>query len=196
MTHVRSARADGPCRAVVLSLLASLAVGAFAAHVSAQEVITRDSAAAVKAAFLADLDGMRGKFIGLAQAFPADKYTWRPMDGVRSVSEVLMLIAAEGQTFAPNGFGGKPGLSREASAKLDAVTDKAQVIDHLTKGFAYAKQAIEAVDPSTLTGRRPLFGRDRSLPEIAQLVGGDMHEHLGQLIAYARMNRIVPPWSK
>jgi hypothetical protein len=118
------------------------------------------------------------------------------MEGVRSVSEVLMLLAVEGQTFAPNGFGAKPGLSREESAKLNAITDKAQVIEHLTKGFDYTKQAIEAVDPATLTGRRALFGRDRTLPEIAQLVGGDMHEHLGQLIAYARMNRIVPPWSK
>lgn len=196
MPRVRSTRLDVPRRAVVVSLLAFLAVGAFASTVSAQEVITRDSAAAVKAAFLADLDTMRGKFIGLAHAFPADKYTWRPMEGVRSVSEVLMLLAVEGQTFAPNGFGGKPGLSREASAKLDAITDKAQVIDHLTKGFDYAKQAIEAVDPATLTGRRQLFGRERSLPEITQLVGGDMHEHLGQLIAYARMNRVVPPWSK
>ena len=50
---------------------------------------------ALKDAFLADLETMRGKFIGLAEAFPADTYTWRPMDGVRSVSEVLMLIAAD-----------------------------------------------------------------------------------------------------
>jgi hypothetical protein len=150
----------------------------------------------VKAAFLADLDGMREKFVGLAQAFPADKYTWRPMEGVRSVSEVLMLIASEGHTFVPNGFGGKPGMSREESGKLSAITDKAQVIEQLNKGFDYAKQAVGAIDPAALTGRRAAFGRERSVAEIAQFIGGDMHEHLGQLIAYARMNRIVPPWSK
>jgi len=54
----------------------------------------------------------------------------------------------------------------------------------------------QAVDPGTLTGKRKLFGAERNSIDIALLVGGDMHEHLGQLIAYARMNHIVPPWSK
>ena len=195
MSLARALHADVRRRLGLVVLFAAVA-GAPASPASAQDVMSRDAAAAVKAAFLADLDGMRAKFVGLAQAFPADKYTWRPMEGVRSVSEVLMLLATEGQTFAPNGFGAKPGLSREEGQKLSAITDKAQVIEHLNKGFDYAKQAIEAVDPATLTGRRAMFGRERSVAEIAQLVGGDMHEHLGQLIAYARMNRIVPPWSK
>ena len=70
------------------------------------------------------------------------------------------------------------------------------MIEHLNKGFAYAKKELEAIDPATLTGKRKVFGQDRSAAEIAQFVGGDLHEHLGQLIAYARMNHIVPPWSK
>jgi hypothetical protein len=163
---------------------------------SAQDAMTKESAAVVKAAFLADLEVMRGKFIGLAQAFPADKYTWRPMDGVRSVSEVLMLIASEGYGFAPTGLGGKAGLTREEMAPLSKVTDKAQVIDHLTKAFAHAKKEIESIDPATLTGKRRVMGQDRALPDIVMAIGGDMHEHLGQLIAYARTNHIVPPWSK
>ena len=51
---------------------------------------------------------LRGKFVGLAEAFPQDKYTWRPMEGVRSVSEVLMLAAMEGYSFIPTSFGAKP----------------------------------------------------------------------------------------
>jgi hypothetical protein len=151
---------------------------------------------AIKEAFLADLETMRGKFLGLAEAFPADTYTWRPMDGVRSVSEVLMLIASEGYGFVPNAFGGQPALGQEESQALSSVTDKAQVIDHLTKGFAHAKAQVEAVDPATLTGTRPFFGQDMTTPQIVGFLGGDMHEHLGQLIAYARTNEIVPPWSQ
>jgi hypothetical protein len=165
-------------------------------HAQAQEAAAKDSAAAVKAAFLADIEAMRVKFVGLAETFPPDKYSWRPMDGVRSVSEVLMLIASEGYGFAPTAFGGKAAMSREESSALSKVTDKAQVIDHLNKGFAHAKQTIEAIDPATLVGRRSVFGRERSTPEVVLFVAGDMHEHLGQLIAYARMNRLVPPWSK
>jgi hypothetical protein len=179
---------------VVALVVGSLALSANPA--SAQDAISKESAAVVKAAFLADLDVMRGKFFGLAQAFPPDKYTWRPMEGVRSVSEVLMLIASETYGFAPTALGGKAGLSREEMAPLSKVTDKAQVIDHLTKGFAYAKQTIEAIDPSTLTGKRQVMGQARTMPDIVMAVGGDMHEHLGQLIAYARTNHIVPPWSK
>jgi hypothetical protein len=173
-----------------------LALAAMPAAARGQDAAAKESGAALKAAFLADIETMRGKFLGLAEAFPPDKYTWRPMDGVRSVSEVLMLIASEGYGFAPTALGGKPAMSREESGALSKVTDKTQVIAHLTKGFAYAKQTIEAIDPATLTGKRSVFGRERTIPEIVLFVGGDMHEHLGQLIAYARMNHIVPPWSK
>jgi hypothetical protein len=164
----------------------------------AQDVVSKEAAAATKAAFLADLEIMRGKFVGLAQAFPAEKYTWRPMEGVRSVSEVFMLLAFEGYSFAPGAFGGKAADlgTREEANKLRALSDKTAVIDHLNKGFAHAKAQIEAVDPATLTMKRKMMGRDLSIVEAATFVGGDMHEHLGQLIAYARMNQIVPPWSK
>ena len=182
---------------VLTVLLAGLALVALPAPARAgQDVMTKEGAAAVKAAFLADLETMRGKFVGLAQAFPPDKYTWRPMEGVRSVSEVLMLIASEGYGFAPTALGGKPAMAREEMGKLNATTDKTQVIDHLNKAFAHAKQTIEAIDPATLVGRRQAMGQNSTTPEIVMFVAGDMHEHLGQLIAYARTNRIVPPWSK
>lgn len=164
----------------------------------AQDVMTKESVAELRTSFLADLEVMRGKFVGLAQAFPQDKYTWRPMEGVRSVSEVLMLAAMEGYSFVPNSFGAKSAElgSREEMAKLRAITDKAQIIEHINKGFAHAKAALEALDPATLTGKRTVMGQPRSAAQVALLVGGDMHEHLGQMIAYARMNQIVPPWSK
>ena len=181
-------------------LVGTVTVGLLAlpAPARAQDVISKEAAAALKASFLADLETMQKKYVGLAEAFPADKYTWTPMEGVRSVSEVLMLVAFEGYNFVPTSFGAKPADlgSKEEASKLRTLSDKAQVIAHLNKGFAHAKQALESVDPATLTGKRKLFGAERSSVDIALLVGGDMHEHLGQLIAYARMNKIVPPWSK
>jgi hypothetical protein len=163
-----------------------------------QNAISAEGAAAVKTAFIADLDVMKDKFIGLANAFPADKYTWRPMEGVRSVSEVLMLVTMEGYSFVPQSFGGAAAQigGPEEMAKLRNLTDKAQIIDHLTKAFAHAKQTLQGIDPSTLTGTRRVMGSARSTPDIAFAIGGDLHEHLGQLIAYARTNHVVPPWSK
>jgi DinB family protein len=185
-------------RAVVSLMLVALAATAVPAPAHAQEVLTKESAATLKASFIADLDTLHTKFLGLAQAFPQDKYTWRPMDGVRSVSEVLMLAAMEGYSFVPTGFGGKAADlgSREDAAKLRTLTDKTAIIDHLNKGFAHAKKELEAIDPATLTGKRKMMGQDRSAVDAALFIGGDLHEHLGQLIAYARTNHIVPPWSK
>jgi len=190
-------RVTSALRVFPLALAAACLI-TVAAPAGAQDVLSKEAAAAAKASFLADLDATSSKFIQLAQAFPQDKYTWRPMEGVRSVSEVLMLAAFEGYTFIPNGFGGKPASlgTPEEMAKLRTLTDKAQVVDHLNKAFAHAKKEIDAIDPSTLTGTHKLFGRDLTTPQIATLIGGDLHEHLGQLIAYARMNHIVPPWSK
>jgi uncharacterized damage-inducible protein DinB len=191
----RLPRSNG--RLVHALLLAAVALATLPTPARAgQDVMTKEAAASVKTAFVADIEAMRVKFLGLAEAFPQDKYTWRPMDGVRSVSEVLMLIASEGYGFAPTALGGQGAMSREESAKLATTTDKAQVIAHLTKAFAHAKQALEAIDPGTLVAKRRAMGQDRSTPEIVLLVAGDMHEHLGQLIAYARMNGIKPPWSK
>lgn len=177
---------------------AALAVAVVTSPAAAQDVISKDAAGVVKASFVADLDVLQEKFLGLAQAFPEDKYTWRPMEGVRSVAEVLMLVAMEGYSFVPNSFGGKPAElgSRDDQAKLRTLSDKAQVIDHLKKGFAHAKAQMQAIDNATLTGKRRIMGRELSVVDGVIAIGGDMHEHLGQLIAYARTNRIVPPWSK
>ena len=187
-------------RTLAMLSLASLVCLAAPSPVRAQDVINKDGAALVKASFINDLDTLRGKFLGLAEAFPQDKYTWRPMDGVRSVSEVLMLAAFEGYNFIPSTFGAKGADlgTREEAAKLRTLTDKAQVIEHLNKGFAHAKKELEALDPATLTGRRKIMISPNPLAvtDIALGVGGDLHEHLGQMIAYARMNHIVPPWSK
>ena len=187
-------------RTLAMLSLASLVCLATASPVRAQDVINKEGAALVKASFLNDLDTLRGKFLGLAEAFPQDKYTWRPMDGVRSVSEVLMLAAFEGYNFIPSTFGAKGADlgTREEAAKLRTLTDKAQVIEHLNKGFAHAKKELEALDPATLTAKRKIMisPNPLAITDIALGVGGDLHEHLGQMIAYARMNHIVPPWSK
>ena len=192
MTHRTSIRRG---RFVVITALASLLLAGLPAASAAQD-LTPESAAAVKAAFLADIEVMRGKFLGLAEAFPEDTYTWRPMEGVRSVSEVLMLIAGEGYAFAPMALGAETAMTFPEMQALAEITDKAQVIDHLTKGFDHTREALEAVDPATLVGSRELFGQQRTTPALVLFVAGDMHEHLGQLIAYARTNQIVPPWSR
>ena len=172
-------------------------VGSRAAQ--AQAVPNRESAIEMRARFLKDLDSLQSRFIALAQAFPADKYTWRPAPGVRSVGEVFMHVASEYYLYAPLSYGAMPspvvGRGQEAIQKFESQSTKADAQKHLEEGFAYMKQAIGALDPAAITGTQRIFGGDRTILETSLVMSGDLHEHLGQLIAYARMNGVKSPWS-
>ena len=147
-----------------------------------------------------DLDSLQHKFVALAEAFPADKYAWRPAAGVRSVGEAFMHIASEFYLYTPLAYGTTPSplvaLNKASLDKFEAMPSKTEVLRHLKEGFAYAKQAVGALDPDAIAGRKKIFGRDHNVIEMSLDMTDDLHEHLGQLIAYARMNGIKPPWSK
>ena len=166
----------------------------------AQEVLPRDAAVEVRLRFLSDLDTLQSKFLALADAFPAEKYSWRPAPGVRSVGEAFMHVASEYYVFTPMAYGATPspvvGRGREAFQKFEAGSSKPEVLKHLKEGFAYTRQSLAGIDPAQLGGTRKLFGGDRTIVETSFVMSGDLHEHLGQLIGYARMNGVKPPWTK
>jgi uncharacterized damage-inducible protein DinB len=185
-----------PCGALVLFL--ALAGGSLAA----QDTGPNATPAALRALYLADMAEVQEKVLGLADAFPADKFAWRPAPGVRSVSEVLMHIAAEHYVYLPRSVGAGPpaslnmGTGREISPNLEKVTDKAEVMRHVREAFAYQKSVLEGADAKLATGKVMVFGKESTVAGLFNVFIADQHEHLGQLIAYARMNGVVPPWSK
>jgi uncharacterized damage-inducible protein DinB len=166
----------------------------------AQSIPDAPSAAAVREQFLADLDTLQSKFLALAEAIPADKYTWRPMAGTRTVGEVFKHVASEYYTFAPASFGAtrSPLIPRtkEGFAAFEAASSKEEALKQLHEGFAFARQSIGSLDAASLAGTKKIFGGDHTIIETSQSVTADLHEHLGQLIAYSRMIGVVPPWSK
>lgn len=179
---------------------ATLALVATGATAAAQDVPNRDTALEIRKRFLMDLDTLHSKFLALAEAIPAEKYAWRPAPGVRSIGEAFMHVASEYYVYAPMSYGGarSPVIPRGADSftKFEASSTKADVQKHLKEGFAYMKSTIEALDPAAITGVKKIFGGDRTIIESSFVMSGDLHEHLGQLIAYARSNGIKPPWSK
>src|SRR5689334_3210701 len=175
------------CRALASATL----IAASASTVRAQDVPSRESAIEVRTRFLNDLDTLQKKFVDLANAFPADKYAWRPGPGVRSVGEVFKHVASEYYLYTPMSYGATPStvIPRQQGAMktFESVSTKEDVLKHLNEGFAYMKQQIAGLDPSAITGKKKLFGADRTIVETSFIMSGDLHEHLGQLIAYARM---------
>ena len=140
------------------------------------------------------LTDVEKKLVALAEAMPQEKYGWRPGAGVRSVSEVYMHIAG-GNYFLPTFLGAKmpEGITRDMEK---TVTEKAKVIEAMKKSFDHARKAVEATPDSDLDKKVKFFGQEPSERMMLVVLVSHGHEHLGQSIAYARMNGIVPPWSE
>lgn len=148
--------------------------------------------------FAGDLTVLYDKLVALAQAIPAEKYSWRPAPNVRTVSQVLMHVAGEWFYMCPLAVAGKPpadfGSPDEKMRALEQITYKTEVLAQLEASWAQCRSVLDAVDPSRLV---PEFLPARmGFPRVVLLISGDQHEHLGQLIAYARSIGVVPSWSK
>jgi len=134
------------------------------------------------------------QLIALAEATPTEKFAWRPAPGVRSTSEVYMHIAlANFYLLSVTGPKMPAGL-KEDSEKT--VTSKADVLDWLKRSLDAVKQAHLAAKPNDLERKVHIADRDATVDGMYLRIIVHANEHMGQLIAYARMTGIVPPWSK
>lgn len=140
-----------------------------------------------------ELKNVQQELVSLAEAMPAEKYTWRPSEGVRSVSEVYLHVA--GGNFGLTALAGAPpypGFKFQGWEKQS--TDKAKIIEILNQSFEYARTNIEKMSEADML--KPLKFQDQStVGDMIVHIVAHSHEHLGQSIAYARMNGVVPPWT-
>ena len=143
------------------------------------------------AEFLANLDEVQDKLMDLAESTPADKYGWRPANGVRSISEVYMHIAGGNYFLAT--FVGVPPPANMRDLEKD-ITKKADVIAELKRSFDHLRSA--AASATDLEKSVKMFGNQTTHRGVLMTMVSHLHEHLGQSIAYARMNGVVPPWSR
>lgn len=135
------------------------------------------------------------QLIALAEAIPADKYSWRPAPGVRSVSEVFMHIALA--NFGLLSYTGPKLPADMTSNDLEkTVTKKADVIQWLKRSLAAVKTARANLKPGDLERKVKIEGKTVNVDGMYLRIIIHDNEHMGQLVAYARMNGIVPPWSK
>jgi uncharacterized damage-inducible protein DinB len=170
-------------------VMASVAlVAATAAHAEDAKV------GGLRGDLIANLDDAAGKVIELAEAIPAEKYGWRPGEGVRSVAEVFTHIA--GSNYFLLGFAGiKPPAGLGPEDALDKETDKAKIIAALKTSYDFTRDAIRKASDSDMDTKMKLPWAEMSKRSILLLTVTHSHEHLGQQIAYARTNGIVPPWT-
>jgi uncharacterized damage-inducible protein DinB len=134
------------------------------------------------------------QLIALAEATPEDKFSWRPAPGVRSTGEVYMHIA-----IASFGLLGVTGPKVPADLKdgmEKSLTSKADVINWLKRSLEAVKQAHLAETPKDLQRKVRIWDRDATVDGMYLRIIVHANEHMGQLVAYARMTGVTPPWSK
>ena len=134
------------------------------------------------------------QLVALAEATPADKFAWRPAPGVRSTSEVYMhIVLANFWLLSATGPKMPPDLKQEAEK---TITSKPEVIAWLKRSLEAVKQAHLSADPKDMPRKLKVEGRDATVDGMYLRIIVHANEHMGQLVAYSRMNGIAPPWSK
>ncbi|HWY08732.1 MAG TPA: DinB family protein [Candidatus Acidoferrales bacterium] len=145
--------------------------------------------------FLAEIAFYEQRYIRLAEAVPAEKFSWRPAEGVRSIGEVYAHIAAANYGVA-RALGTPPPAGFDPKALNALAADKAKTVQALKDSFAHFRSAILAIKDADLNNAQKLFGQDTTVRGAFFMITGHFGEHLGQSIAYARQNGIVPPWTE
>jgi uncharacterized damage-inducible protein DinB len=161
-------------------------------------------AAPAKGAFQRDLLGVYSdaekKAIDLEQAVPQNKFDWRPAPGVRSIAEAYLHIAFGNYAMIKFITGKEPPAEAGFEmnpAKWDKKSkDKAEIKKILEASFAHVHAAVAAIPDADLDKTVNFFGHDMTVRSVLIILDGHLNEHLGQSVAYARANKITPPWSK
>ena len=187
---------------LALSALAGCAP-ASDAQVEDTEEVAAAVAPPVMAAFLEDVEQVEEKLVGLAEAIPEEDYGWRPAEGVRSIGEVMRHVAADNYLLpafvgvAPPAATGINGADYATVQAYEArQLDNATTLRELSASFEHLKNVMRDVEDDALAANVTFFGTEMSGLKLWVLTTTHLHEHLGQGIAYARSNGVVPPWSQ
>ena len=159
----------------------------------AQQAPAKAASKGFRSEFNADLDEVQDKITKLAAAVPADKYAWRPAEGVRSISEVYTHIAG-GNYFLTTFVNVQPPSTMPKD--IEKITDKKLVLAELQKSFDHLRMVMKSTPDADFDKQVMLFGKPTTERAVFSTILNHLHEHLGQSIAYARINGVVPPWSK
>jgi uncharacterized damage-inducible protein DinB len=181
-------------------------VASHAMLIAAAVVITSGSAPSAVTAqnthpgFLVEFDGQfsasSSKVVALAEAMPASVYSWSPGEGVASVVYVYMHIARYNYMYLHENMGKPSPVAPEEYRRWEnEVTDKAEARAILDASMQYVRNIAAEMSPDQLENTTMLYGRQVGEWAVLLQLITHMNEHLGQSIAYARMNGVVPPWS-
>jgi len=164
---------------------------------SVRTVIAQDKPSmpsGLRGEMMINASGVEQKILALVSAVPQEKLTWRPAEGVRSISEVYLHIAGANYLF-PSFAGEKIPDGVNLKTLEQSTTDKAKISEIVKTSFASFRDDLNKLTDADLDKTTKMFGMDATYRNVYLTALTHMHEHLGQSIAYARMNGVIPPWT-
>ena len=182
-----------PCRLLAVAALTFGLAAALAPHPARAEEAALP--AGLKGEVLQWFKDAESKLVDLAEATPESTYAWRPGHDVRSTGEVFMHVAAANYGI-PGLMGVKPPEGFDFATFEKSKTKKADIVPTLKASFAHLEKTWSGMSDAEMEKPTELFGMKTTVRGGYLLLLSHCHEHLGQSIAYARMNGIVPPWSQ
>lgn len=178
-------------------LIAALVPAALGAqqHAESHAGQHHSTAVAVRDELMGQFNMSMRKFIALAEAMPAETFAWKPQADAMVTGHVFAHVAHYNFNYPQSAM----RIPAPAGMKLDtleAMRDKAQIVALLKRSAEHVRTSVAKMDAEALDKGTTLYGRN--IPTWAVLVQlvAHMNEHLGQSIAYARSNNVVPPWSQ
>ncbi len=148
----------------------------------------------VKGSFVRLSSATEQQFVSLMNAVPQEKYNWRPAEGVRSVGESFLHVAS-GNYITLMTMGGKLPEGIDPMKLEKSTTERAKIVEEVKKSFKAVNDYVASLPESDLTREVDFFGMKMNVGDMIMFASNHQHETLGQSIAYARMNNIVPPWT-
>ena len=180
----------------LICLACTLGAGAVAMQAQTPANSTDSTAPSydLKAQALLDLQAVNKKCVDLAEALPSDKITWRPSPDTRSFAEVFLHVAGERYGFLGL-LGANPPAGFKAGQFDKSTTDRDRIVEALNQSLDFTNKTISGMSNAEFAKLVPKLGPQANEGDVVYLLVADAHEHLGQLVAYARQNGIVPPWT-
>jgi len=176
---------ENPMRRLTTALLLTVAV--------VDPATAQSSPPDFRQEFLGQFEASATKLVALAEAMPEGSYAWRPMEGVASVAEVYMHIARYNYMYPDQNLG--MGAPLEYAGFEEDITDKDRALEVLAASMDHVRSVGNGRSDEDLDASTRLYGREVGKWAVLLQLVTHMNEHLGQSIAYARMNQVVPPWS-
>ncbi|MFT5144749.1 MAG: putative damage-inducible protein DinB [Rhodothermales bacterium] len=149
----------------------------------------------VRDEMLRHFDASMQKVVSLSEAMPSDLYDWAPAEGLMTVAEVYAHIARYNFMYLEDNLDVPvpEGVDLET---MESLSDKETIGDLLVLSVAHVREQVGALSADTLSEFTSLYGRDVPKWAVLTQLVAHMNEHVGQSVAYARFNGVVPPWSR